>query len=124
MADRSNYADNPTGEYSPPVHKIFPHDFRRFTPHGGANGEHLHGHLGENSATGEHVLTRKQQLEAWRPTYKPNPHHPLCGVRLNACGCGRHTVVEASGKEEFQEFARAAHRAAGDYRRSATGTIS
>lgn len=47
---RSNYADKPIGSgYAPTEYKIFPHDNRKFTPHGGANGEHLQGSLGENS---------------------------------------------------------------------------
>lgn len=47
---KSNYADKPPGGFSPVVHKIFPHDNRAFTPHGGANGEHLHGALAKDSS--------------------------------------------------------------------------
>lgn len=50
---RSNYADKPLAECDPPEYKLFPHEFRAFTPHGGPNGEDLHGQLVLNS-TGDH----------------------------------------------------------------------
>jgi hypothetical protein len=49
VAGKSNYADKPTGDYSPVEYKIFSHDNRAFTPHGGMNGEHLIGQLAADS---------------------------------------------------------------------------
>lgn len=67
-------------------HKIFPHDFRAFTPDGGPNGEHLVGQLGEKSsgdwswkpgrdkALGENFQTFRgvppSAAELYRGTYK------------------------------------------------------
>jgi hypothetical protein len=121
VADRSNYADRDGGEYTPATHKVFHHDYRAFSPHGGANGEHLRGQLSETAKSGDHFWNpgRNRVFPQFEmPAFKGVPPS-------GAESMPRVTAVEADAEDiwVFQSQCRAQHQAAGDYQRSATGTI-
>lgn len=50
----SKHADLPVvAQIDATEHRVFHHDNRAYTPHGGADGESLRGHLAENSGGGD-----------------------------------------------------------------------
>ena len=148
---KSNYADrqadNEHASAGPLAteHRIFHHDYRAFTPHGGSNGEHLRGHAFEDAlgssdwrprayqADRGHIYTtwvedfdggvilaepveRRAELEVQMPTYRP-PRHPRACPSCHLTACLGPDYHELADTQDFQQRARAAHRQAGDYNR-------